>query len=190
MKIGIFGGCFNPPHNMHKNIGLKLIEKGYLDKIIYVPTGDKYNKKSLISFSHRLNMLNLMTENNDNFIVSIIGNDDEYQYTYQVLDYYKKIYKEDDIYFICGTDNLREFSTWKNYEYILKNYKLLVIKRNNDDINELLDKYKSESIIFANITLGILSSTYIRSNIDNDEINKHIDENVLNYIRENKLYSE
>ena len=45
MKIGIFGGSFNPPHNMHKNISIELLEKGYLDKIFYVPTGDSYNKK-------------------------------------------------------------------------------------------------------------------------------------------------
>ena len=41
MKIGIFGGSFNHPHNMHKNISLELIQKGYLDSAIYVPTGDK-----------------------------------------------------------------------------------------------------------------------------------------------------
>lgn len=37
MKVGIFGGSFNPPHKMHKRIGLELIKKGYVDKIIYVP---------------------------------------------------------------------------------------------------------------------------------------------------------
>ena len=46
MKIGIFGGSFNPPHNMHKNIALELIEHGYLDKVIYVPTGDSYEKNN------------------------------------------------------------------------------------------------------------------------------------------------
>ena len=40
MKIGIFGGSFNPPHVMHKNIALNLIKNKYLDKVIYVPTGD------------------------------------------------------------------------------------------------------------------------------------------------------
>ncbi len=48
MKIGIFGGCFNPPHNMHKDIGLNLIKKKYLDRVIYVPTGDQYQKEELI----------------------------------------------------------------------------------------------------------------------------------------------
>ena len=153
MRIGIFGGSFNPPHNMHKNISLELIKNGYLDKIIYVPTGDKYNKRDLIDFKHRLNMLKLMIAGNDNLSLSDIGNDDRYQYTYQTLDYFNTIYNEDDIYFICGSDNLGEFDTWMEYKYILENYHLLVIKRNNNNIDNILGKYSDylDSIIIANI---------------------------------------
>ena len=50
MRIGIFGGSFNPPHNMHKKIMMELLCNEYIDKGIYVPTGDSYNKKDLISF--------------------------------------------------------------------------------------------------------------------------------------------
>jgi len=107
MKIGIFGGSFNPPHNMHKNIALELIKKGYLDKVVYVPTGDSYKKENLINFKDRLKMVELMTLNYDNLSVSDIGNNDKYAYTYQTLDYFQNIYKNDEIYFICGTDNLK-----------------------------------------------------------------------------------
>ena len=189
MKIGIFGGSFNPAHNMHKDIALNLIKNKYLDKVIYVPVGDKYKKDELISYWHRLNMLKLMVKNNKNIKVSNIGNNEELQYTYQVLDYYKKKYKKDEIYFICGIDNLELFDTWKNYEYILKKYKLLVINRNKD-INKLLDKYiiYKENIIITNIKEKCLSSTYIRNNINSKDIKKCIDKDVYNYIKENKLY--
>ena len=50
MRIGIFGGTFNPPHKMHLKIGIDLLYKNYLDKIIYVPTGSKYKyKNNLVS---------------------------------------------------------------------------------------------------------------------------------------------
>lgn len=190
MKIGIFGGCFNPPHNMHKDIPLELIEKGYLDKVIYVPTGDYYPKKDLIEFKHRYNMINLMIENNENLLLSDISSNTEYQYTYQVLDYFNSINKNDDIYFICGTDNLNELDMWRNYEYILKKYKLLVIKRNNDDLENILNKYEKykKNIIIANIESRVLSSTLIRDNINSDEIKKYLQNNVYSYIIENKLY--
>jgi len=91
MKIGIFGGSFNPVHNMHINISLELIKKEYLDMVIYVPTGDNYNKKDLISFKDRLNMLRLIVSEHNNLKLSDIGNDNNYQYTYQVLDYFKNL---------------------------------------------------------------------------------------------------
>lgn len=188
MKIGIFGGSFNPVHNMHKNISLELIDNGYLDMVIYVPTGDKYNKKDLINFKDRLNMLKLMTEGNGKLDVSDIGNYDEYQYTYQVLDYFRSIYSDDDIYFICGSDNLKYFDTWKKYQYVLEYYKLLVIKRNCDNIDDILNKYKDyiNNIIIADIMESEVSSTYIRNNIE--VASECLDEKVYAYISRNKLY--
>ena len=41
MKIGIFGGSFNPPHKMHEDMAKFLLD-GYVDKIIFVPTGIHY----------------------------------------------------------------------------------------------------------------------------------------------------
>lgn len=192
MKIGIFGGSFNPPHNMHKNIALDLIKNGYVDKIIYVPTGNSYNKCGLIDFKDRYKMVSLMIKNSSNLFLSDIGNNEKYKYTYQTLDYFKSIYPNSEIYFICGTDNLKDFYNWKEYEYILKNYKLLVIKRNNDEENILLDMYKSyeDRIVFADVKLNNLSSTYIRGILkeNNKEILKYMDKNVYLYIKNNLLY--
>ena len=190
MKIGIFGGSFNPPHNMHKNIALELIENEYLDNIIYVPTGDSYNKKGLISFNDRYNMLNLMIKNNSKLSLSDIGNQNDYSYTYQVLDYFNNT--NDDIYFICGTDNLNEFDSWKRYEYVLENYKLLVIKRNDDNLEEILKKYEKyrNNIIIANIQSRVLSSSFIRNNIQNEQKKEYLDKDVYEYIKKKKLYNE
>ncbi len=188
MKIGIFGGSFNPVHNMHKNISLDLIQNGYLDMVIYVPTGDKYNKKDLVLFKDRLNMLKLMIEGNYVLDISEIGNDDNYQYTYQVLDYFSEIYNDDDIYFICGSDNLKYFDTWKRYQYVLEYYKLLVIKRNGDNIDSILNKYRDyiDNIIIAGIKEMSVSSTNIRGNVDN--ASKYLDEKIYKYIKNNRLY--
>ena len=166
MKIGIFGGCFNPPHNMHKQIASELIRKGYIDKVIFVPTGDTYDKKGLVSHMKRVEMLKLMVNNVD-MSVSDISKCEEYKYTYQVMDYYKGIYPQAEIYFICGTDNLKWFDKWKRYEYILGNYHLLVITRNNDDIEKIMTKYErfKDSIQIANVSPSPLSSTMIREYI-------------------------
>ena len=190
MKIGIFGGSYNPPHNMHLDIAQSLINGGYLDKVIYIPTGDSYNKKGLINFKDRYRMVELMISDYNNLSLSDIGNNEDYKYTYQTLDYFKNIYKNDELYFICGTDNLNEFDTWREYEYVLKNYKLLVIKRNDDNVDSILSKYKGyeQNIVISNIKPKILSSTIIRNNISDDNIKKYLDKKVYKYIVDNELY--
>lgn len=190
MKIGIFGGSFNPPHIMHRDIALELIDKGYLNMVIYVPTGDNYDKSGLIDFNHRFNMLNLMICNKDNLKITDLGNKDEYQCTYQVLDYYKEMYKDSDIYFICGMDNLITFDTWKKYDYILENYKLLVVKRNNENIDSVLEKYNiyRNNIIITDILEKNISSSMIRKSIKIGDVSKYLDKEVYKYIEVNNLY--
>ena len=191
MKIGIFGGCFNPPHKMHKNIALNLINKKYVDKVIYVPTSDNYVKKELISLKHRYNMLKILFKDNSNILISNISQDNKYSYTYEVLDYFKEKFKEDEIYFICGTDNLKELTTWKNYDYILNNYKLLIIDRDKKELANIIKKYQkySNNIILTDIKTDIISSSIIRKQIkENKDISKDIDQLVYDYILKNKLY--
>lgn len=193
MKIGIFGGSFNPPHKMHENIVLSILKKGYVDKVICVPTGNYYKKPELIDIVYRINMLNMIFKSNKDITVSNISGNKDYEYTYQVLDYYQKSYKEAKLYFICGSDNLKEFKSWKNYEYIFKNYRVLIINRNRDSKESLLkafSKYQN-SIIFTDIGEVGLSSSLIRSSIKKGNYNtieSHLDKKVLDYIIENKLY--
>lgn len=192
MKIGIFGGCFNPPHKMHKDIAVNLINNNYVDKVIYVPTGNKYQKRELLSDSDRYNMIKLMIQDHDNLLVSDYEFNTELTYTYQTLDYFKNKYNNDDIYFIMGADNLAEFDTWKNYQYILQNYKLLVINRDSFNKQKLLEKYKDykENIIFAKQDINFISSSYIRNNINDSRVAMYLDKAVLNYIKLNNLYDK
>ncbi len=194
MRIGIFGGCFNPPHQMHKDIALNLIKNNYLDKVIYVPTGNFYNKPNLVSDIDRYNMLKLMLKDTSNIEVSNYEFG-KLKYTYQTLTYFKNQYPNDDVYFILGSDNLKEIDSWKEYEYILSNFRILVIRRNDDNIDDIINKYYNwkENIITANISLNYISSTQIRNYLkESGTINitsNMIDENVLEYIIKNQLYT-
>lgn len=192
MKIGIFGGSFNPPHKMHKKIALDLIKKHYLDKIIFVPTGSKYKyKNNLLSDKVRLEMLKLMCIDNKDLDVSDYELKDHIVYTYDTLDYFKNKYKDDEIFFICGTDNFSYVDKWERGIYVLSNNKFLVIKRNTFDITPLLKKYKDykDNIIVADIEENEISSTKIREMIyNNKRVKNYLDNKVLDYIIRNKLY--
>ena len=194
MKIGIFGGSFNPPHKMHIKIAQELIKQHYVDKIIFVPTGSKYEyKTNLVADKHRLEMLKIITSKDDKMDVSNYELKDKVVYTCETLKYFKQLYNSDEIYFICGTDNLSYIDKWKNGLEILSNYKILVINRNGNEINGLLKKYNKyvKNIIVANIPLNDMSSTNIRLLIKQNNINdlnKYLEQDIIDYIKKEKLY--
>lgn len=192
MKIGVFGGSFNPPHKMHLNIGLELVNKQYVDKVIYVPTGSKYKyKNNLLPDKNRLEMLEILTKTQEYLDVNDYELKDEVVYTCETLAYFKELYPTDEIYFICGADNLSYIDKWKNGEEILNNYKIIVMKRNGEDIEELLKKFVDyqNNIIVADVEQQDISSTDIREKLKNKEnVLDVLDKDVYEYIRKNKLY--
>ena len=196
MKIGIFGGSFNPPHKMHVDIAKECIEKHYVDEIIFVPTGIKYKYKSnLLPNETRHDLLNILVSKNKNFHVSTYEFKEEVVYTYETLNHFKEKYPQAEIYFICGTDNLSYLKTWKNGEEILKNNKILVIRRDTNNIEDILEEYKEykDNIIVTDIAPVSISSTEIRDLIKEnsyDKLESLMDKDIINYIKENNLYQE
>lgn len=191
MKIGIFGGSFNPPHKMHERIATELVQKKFVDKVIFVPTGNRYQKKELIDGKNRFEMLEIMIAKNPCFEVSDFELKSELTYTYQTLEYFKKKFSNDEIYFILGADNLADILNWKNYEYLLEHYHFLVINRGNRKRKLLQDFKKYETHIeFVPISEDALSSTQVRYFLKNHDKKAmlELDLDVANYIIRNKLY--
>ena len=193
MKIGIFGGSFNPPHKMHLNIVEELLNEKILDKVIIVPTGLHYSyKNNLVSNEHRYNMLKLMTKHNDKIEISDFEFKDEEIHSFDTLEYYKNIYKNDTLYFVCGLDNISYVDKWYKGEFLLNNYKFLVITRDTNNLDEILSKYEKykDNIIITNIKSNTISSSYIRDELKekNYNLNDYLDQKVIDYIKENNLY--
>ena len=116
---------------------------------------------------------------------------DEVVYTCETLAYFKEKNPNDEVFFVCGADNLSYIDKWKNGEYILNNFKILVLKRKGEDIDELLNKFDQyrENIIVADIEQQDISSTDIRDRLKNNiDVLDLIDKDVYEYIKENKLY--
>lgn len=194
MKIGIFGGSFNPPHKMHEEIATSLIEQKVVDTIIFVPTGMKYEyKNNLIENEYRLDMLEIIASHNPSFQVSDYECQEEVVYTYQTLDHFKELYPNDEIFFICGSDNLSYIDKWKNAEYLMNHHKFIVVDRNTHVLEPLLEKYQDfrSHIVVANITPQDVSSSEIRERLkEGKPLQDFISEDVLDYIEANNLYKE
>ena len=141
--IAVFGGSFNPPINSHTLLAKQIIEKcDIVEKLIFVPVSTKYQKSKLVSDEHRYNMLKLICENEDKLEVSDIELIQNKQlYTIETLDLLQEEYVEEyEIWFVMGTDNLKEIDTWNNPERLLKEYKIIVLEREEDRLEDLIKK--------------------------------------------------
>ena len=195
--IAVFGGSFNPPINSHITLAKEIMNKfNSIEKLVFVPVSTRYQKEDLVEDEHRYNMLKLICNKEEMLEVSDIELKQEKQmYTIQTLDIFKEKYKNYDIYFVMGTDNLKELQTWKKADRLLNEYKIIVIERDNDNLsdilqkNSFLNKYKDSLINIEGVDRIFLSSTMIREKIkDGEDVEQFIDEDVLMYIEKNNLY--
>lgn len=197
--VVVFGGSFNPPINSHFSIAQQVLnEYEQVDKIVFIPVNKKYEKDGLLENKHRYNMLKLITDKNENFIVSNIDmNGSRSLYTIETLEEIQKQYKDKNVWFLIGSDNLKELHTWKRAEELVSKYKILVMERNKDKIldiiekNELLSCYKENITKLSEEIRSNYSSTYIRSQIKkNKSIRYLMPDEVYEYIKRNNLYVE
>lgn len=180
MKLGIYIGSFNPPHNGHIDVVKYLLNNNVVDNILIVPTLSYWNKKDLIDIKDRINMLKIFE--NDNIHIYNVNNN--FKYTYELMRRLSKEYINDELYLIIGADNIINFNKWKNYKELLK-YKIIVMNRNNIDIYKYIEKYNSNNFIVLKDYPSInISSSVIRSNLTCNQLDKR----VLDYIKKNNLY--
>lgn len=186
MKIGIYGGSFNPVHNGHLKVASFILEKKKLDKIIWVPLYKPYHKEisELEEPEHRYNMLKLALENKKNFEISRVEIEDKIiSYTLETLLKIKKLYPEDELYEIIGGDSAETFHSWKDYKEILENAKVLVYSRRGHKVKII----KNMELIDAPFL--DISSTRIRDLVEeNKSISDLVPKPVEEYIYKNNLY--
>ncbi len=182
MKTGIYIGSFNPPHKGHIYVVNYLLDNKFVDKVIIVPTESYWDKQNLIDLKDRINMLKFY----ENELIKIDTHNNAYPYTYLLMRQLSQEYPDDTLYLVIGADNIINFDKWKNYEELL-NYKIIVMNRNNIDIDSYIKKYNTPNFIVINdFPFLDISSTEIRNNLDNE----YLDKRVLEYIRKNNLYEK
>ena len=196
-QIVMFGGSFNPPLNSHFLLAQQIInEYSEIEKILFMPVNSKYQKADLISNKHRYEMLKLVCDKNEKFEVSKLEIESSRPlYTIETLTKLQKEYLEYEIAFIIGSDNLKQIDTWKTPEKLVQNFKIYVLQRAEDNIEEIiqnnkfLKKYEQAFIKVENKIKTNLSSTFARESIKNGKSIKYLaPEEVISYIEKNKLY--
>ncbi len=183
MRIGLYGGAFNPVHNGHMAVARAAIDAAKLDLLIFIPTGNAPHKKETqISRYDRYNMLLAATEGEEKMIVSDYEiNREEVNYSADTVEYFKSVYPEDELFFIVGDDSYNKFDSWYQPHRILENATLLVFPREGAEVKAPALAVPMEKVE--------VSSSNIREKIKmGKDCRNLLPKKVFDYIIEGNLY--
>lgn len=217
MKVGIFGGSFDPIHNGHIRLAQYVLAHTDLDEVwLMVSPLNPLKPQGYVSTDEqRLEMARLAVSD----IPGIKVSDFEFSlpipsYTYNTLAKLKEAYPDIDFRLIIGGDNWAHFDRWRNPQEILDEFGLIVYPRPGEALTpretekhnpENVKRPKSNVIFLTDAPQMPVSSTQLRTLLKTDDspdlvgthgswvrvppISDFLPENVLNYIRSNHLYS-
>ncbi|MFC1786360.1 nicotinate-nucleotide adenylyltransferase [Candidatus Neomarinimicrobiota bacterium] len=193
MKKCIFGGTFDPPHIGHLLIAQTICEAEEFDKIIFVPALKNPHKSVGITspIDKRLKMLEIAVEGNPHFEISDIEiKRGGISYSLDTIRHIKKEQnlKCEELYFLIGSDILKNFHKWHEPLKILEECQVIVALRPGFRPSSVSNWILSE-IQFANIPRFELSATQIRKRWqENKTIRYMVTQSVWEFINENSLY--
>ena len=191
MKIGVFGGTYNPPHTGHLIVAEHVRARYALNKILFVPSYISPHKREgeeALS-RHRFIMTSLAVKGNDLFDCSDIEvTKTGPSYTVDTLSDLRSRYPQDQLFVIVGSDNYRDFHTWKDPEKILTMATLIVMSRPGFPV-EVNERIPSDNIQFSVVPDIGISSTDIRNKVHRGQpIRYLVPDAVQEYIVQNNLY--
>ena len=197
MKIGIFGGSFDPPHLEHYYLAKSAVDSLALDKLIVIPAHTPPHKrgKTLTDDSTRFALCKLAFAD----LLKVEVSDYEMRkggvsYTFETCEYFRSLYQDATLFWLVGTDMLRDFPTWRHPEKILENVTLAVcaraetgdwLKKEREDFYRI---FKKEFAVIGYDGKEV-SSTQIRVlSAAEENVAPLVGERMANYIKEKGLY--
>lgn len=188
--IGLFFGSFNPIHTGHLIIANYMANYTDLDEVWLVvsPHNPLKQKDTLINMYDRLEMVNLALDHAEHVRSSTIEFSlPQPSYTIDTLIHLKEKHPAMDFALIMGSDNLLSLKKWKNYEIILRDYRILVYPRPDYPVSTDLENHSSVTI--TNTPLMEFSSTFIRNAVKKGKnIRYFVPDSVLAFIESKGLY--
>ncbi|MFZ1976353.1 MAG: nicotinate-nucleotide adenylyltransferase [Bacteroidota bacterium] len=186
-RIGIFGGSFDPVHNVHLRIAREAVRQLYLDRIFFVPAFIPPHKRErrLTATLHRLNMLKRALSKNEKYSIS------KYEisrkgvsYTIETLRKFRKRFPTAELILIIGSDSLEQIPTWKDADKIIQMADLAVYERSGFPIDAAAYPHRRIQGKPSEV-----SSTAIREQAGTKKpFRSLVPESVWKYIKDKKLY--
>ncbi len=189
MKIGFFGGTFNPPHLGHIRALEAFNAQIKPDRLFVIPTFLPPLKQSYdISPAHRLEMCRLAFPFAE--ICDFEIQNGGVSYTYKTVEKLKNDFQNAELFMLIGTDQLAQLEKWKNFDYLKQNVTFAVAERyeNKETFENEFERHirLGVKLLKINLTHTDISSSEIRNGLSHHLLTPEI----ACYIKENNLYNE
>ena len=204
MKIGIYGGTFNPPHLGHITAAKAVFQMLELDRLLLIPAGIPPHKampEGSASADQRLEMTRLAGEQLDLGgkvqVLDLELKREGRSFTVDTLETLKEQYPDDELWLLMGTDMFLTLQAWKDPEKILSLAGIAAFGRTEEDTEELfavqreyLCKTYPQARIFTLTIPGVVevSSTELREKLAKGEGGHLLAPAVYGYILREGLY--
>ena len=190
MRIGLFGGSFNPIHNAHIALAKTICKEAKLDEVWFMvsPQNPLKQAQDLLGENERYEMVKLALESEEKVLKA---SNYEFHlerpsYTWKTLRALKKDFPQHEFSLIIGGDNWVRFPRWAHSEEILANHNIYIYPREDSDINEAL---LPENVHLVHTPKINITSTMLREMVKNgDDISAYVPEVVAKTIAEKKYY--
>lgn len=168
MRVGVFGGCFNPVHIGHLSLIEEVLTRFELEKVLVVPNMNPYYKEHKeVSFDLISKMINLAIDDKWNYEISTLESDPNKDYTtYETLRVLTEDNVKNELYLILGSDQFLQFPNWKNSDEIKDKTNLIIALRDNYSIN--IEDYIHKNIHYSK--LGIRNRAHIFKSKNDKEL--------------------
>ena len=192
MRIGIFGGSFDPIHTGHAIVAQYIISSGAVDRLWFMvsPVNPlKADKVRQVADTDRLRMVEMVSRPMEGVETSAFEfSMPKPSYTIDTLNALQAKFPDDEFYLVIGADNWVVFDRWRNNKEILAKYHLLVYPRLGFDVEipeELRDR-----VTLVDAPIIELSSTMVRERLAKGlSVRYYVPDEVLSYIERNNLYT-
>ena len=201
MKIGIYGGSFNPIHRGHTALASSLVRQGWVDELWFMVSPQnplKFDKntcadeaKGVPTYDDRVAMSRLATKDLQNVKVSDFESTLPIpSYTITTLTALRSRYPQHQFCLVIGEDNWRRFDQWYKSDEIKRNHPVLVLRRETNETDSAPRcEAPTGTCQFVTTKLYDISSTEIRNRLrEGKSIKGLVHSRVEHYISKHKLY--
>ncbi|MFO7637044.1 MAG: nicotinate-nucleotide adenylyltransferase [Clostridia bacterium] len=197
MKIGIFGGTFDPVHNGHIRMAREALREFSLDIMILMPSFDPPHKddKGITPYGKRVEMLVTAVADEENILVSTMeGAREGVSYTVETLRQMGKEYPGAKLYFIIGGDTLHELESWREFREVFTLAVFIAFQRKGiesqagEEIKRLKETYNADIQLSGRAIPGLSATEIRRLAADGKSISGMVPPAVERYIIDNRLY--